>query len=196
MKSSARLGVLLALALAGPAEAQNLLSNPEFDTDLSDWTSPAPTAPTWDLTDIDGAPDSGSARVVNDLSASDTDQVVLEQCVPITPGTYQFSGNALIPQGQSRSGSVVLRILGYGDATDCTGGLFLTFGKLTEQVGSWSSIEDELSVTPGQLSGPAGSIEFIFAVRKTESGGEFSAFVDRAFFGRPPLIFADRFEQP
>lgn len=186
---------LLLLVLASPLQAQNLLDNPDFDSNLHHWTGPAGAA-TWHSSDLDDAPDSGSARLVNDQAGSETETVALVQCFPVTPGEYQYGGHALIPQGQAASGSVVVRILGYGASTDCSGGTFLISGRLASETGAWSPMAGEITISEDQLSGPAGSIEFEFAIRKTEAGGEFVAFVDAARFGRSPRIFTDRFASP
>lgn len=186
-------GVLLML-LSVPAAAQNLLTNPDFDTDLAGWTGSEVGSATWHGTDVDDAPDSGSARIVNDLADPQTEAVVMSQCIPIEPGEYQYGGHAFIPGGQAASGSVVMRVLGYSDTTNCTGGLFMVNGRLIDQTGDWSALAVDLSVSAGLLSGAAGSIEFELAIRKTEAGGELVAFADELFIALSPLIFSDRFE--
>lgn len=185
----------LLLVFAGPLQAENLLDNPDFDSNLNPWTGPAGAA-SWHATDIDGSPASGSARLVNDQAGSETETVALLQCFPVAPGEYQYGGHALIPPAQAASGSVVVRVRGYGASTDCSGGTFLISGRLASETGQWSPMSGEVTISEDQLSGANGSIEFEFAIRKTEAGGEFVAFVDAARFGRSPRIFADRFASP
>jgi|GEM_PF-3314803 len=195
MNLPARLAGLSLLVLAGPLHAQNLLDNPDFDINLHHWIGPAGAA-TWHSSDLDDAPDSGSARLVNDQAGSETETVALLQCFPVAPGEYQYGGHAFIPQAQAASGSVVVRVRGYGASTDCSGGTFLISGRLASETGQWSPMSGEITISEDQLSGPAGSIEFEFAIRKTEAGGEFVGFVDAARFGRSPRIFTDRFASP
>ncbi len=86
----AALLLLPILMTAGSAAAQppNILGNPDFDVDLSSWTSEGGTA-VWSPEDADGAPDSGSAQLDASLSFSS-----LYQCVDVGGGEpYQARVN-------------------------------------------------------------------------------------------------------
>src|SRR5215475_4218049 len=98
--------MLIAAAMPIRASAQNLLSNGDFDNDLSGWLFPDST-PTWSSFDIDGSPNSGSAHGVNAQAGADTALVMLSQCVPITlAGAYVAHASGYAATGQS-SGHLV-----------------------------------------------------------------------------------------
>jgi hypothetical protein len=62
MKRFVPIAALLVLA-AGPARAQNLLSNPDFDTDTSGWAEGNFSITLqWDSADVDMYPSSPPAR--------------------------------------------------------------------------------------------------------------------------------------
>ena len=57
---------LLAFFAASNAAAANLLTNPDFDEDLTGWGGVFVTA-TWEPFDVDGRTDSGSAKIVSSV---------------------------------------------------------------------------------------------------------------------------------
>ena len=59
--------------------AQNLLVNPDFDTDLAGWDGPA----VWDPADAFGSPSSGSATWINDYAGGGS--TIVRQCVALEP---------------------------------------------------------------------------------------------------------------
>jgi hypothetical protein len=118
-------GVLLLLTGQGaPASAQNLLTNPNFDSSLIGWqTGPVPgITVAWDGTlDADGSSSSGS--VLGSFSALQFIGLVpvVSQCVATTPGTtYLLGGEIFIPSGQDAFGSAFVSVLFYPSA-NCSG---------------------------------------------------------------------------
>ncbi|MGE0639924.1 MAG: hypothetical protein AB7G12_08165 [Thermoanaerobaculia bacterium] len=79
----------VAILLATPVAAQNLIPNPGFDTDLSGWTGgPA----VWSPEDQSGDPGSGSARV--DVP-SGVLFALFSSCIPLVPGDDVVFGAAV-----------------------------------------------------------------------------------------------------
>jgi hypothetical protein len=76
--------VVAALLFETSADAQNLLPNPHFDSDLAGWIETVPAATSWSST---GAEAPGFARFSSFHSQS---SAALRTCVPVTPGTYYW----------------------------------------------------------------------------------------------------------
>ncbi len=74
-------GLLTVLATA-PATAQNLLLNPGFDTDLSDWASGSQGVSSWDPADASDSDQSGSARLETSAEPGVT-VMDIHQCVNV-----------------------------------------------------------------------------------------------------------------
>lgn len=190
-------GTLFLLALVVPSASladDNLLANPGFDTDLSDWTLSGSPTPQWDSLDAEDSSSSGSAFLINSESTENSDVEYLSQCIDITPGVYRLSLDAFIPAGQSTNGEVVLRYVGYADP-GCTGNQWTVGGKILDAIGDWQREETLRSATTNQV-GSLGSLEFRVAIRKDEAGGNFEAYVDNAVLAPVDLIHSDRFEAP
>jgi hypothetical protein len=105
VKALARLAptVAVSLLLAGQAPAllaQNILTNPDFDSGLNGW-QPLPMV-FWDgSVDADGSPTSGSAKAsFSSGFPTAGDYPVISQCVPLTSGdSYALGGKVLIDDG-------------------------------------------------------------------------------------------------
>ena len=90
----------LLLLAQSRAAAQNLVTNPGFDTGLAGWGPTDPFSLTWDGTrDADGNPSSGSAQTHHGGGVLLTCFELLTQCInDITPGqAYEFGGKIFIP---------------------------------------------------------------------------------------------------
>jgi hypothetical protein len=132
----------LLLLAAGQATAQNLLTNPDFDTSLAGWQVIG--AASWDATlDADGSPASGSAKGVFDASTVTGLYGIVSQCVPLTIGdAYTVGGDVFISAGQTAPGSAFFIVIPF--PTDgCSGppppaGPFIETPPVTA-VGSWTS---------------------------------------------------------
>lgn len=178
---------------AGAASSQSLLVNSDFEADLTGWTIRSSPAPVWDTFDIDGSAMSGSAMIANVLAGANTEQITLSQCFDLPlPAQFEFGVSGYIPSGQSTTGSVIVRLNQHRDP-NCSGGLGGTSGQFVVQsptTDSWTGVLDtQILLTD------VDSILFEIAIRKTDSGGMFIAFVDAAVLGQQQLIFVDGFEE-
>ncbi len=76
-------GVLIVLRL--PLTAQNLLSNPGFDSDILNWDNPYNREAVWDSRDAGDSATSGSALLTN-TNGNGGSLPILEQCIEINEG--------------------------------------------------------------------------------------------------------------
>jgi hypothetical protein len=181
---------LLVLCTTVPSSialAQNLLTNPNFNQNISGWTAiPAGTA-TWDATDIDASPSSGSARVTNSGS-----QAQFQQCVAVSPGAkYDLIAHMRIPSGQAGTGAAFIAINYYASA-GCSGasrGSSSTSG--VSETGRW--LGDSLFARPS-INGDALSAMVSLVVTRT-TGSTFAAQFDSIQFG-PAGSFTQRLVIP
>ncbi len=121
------LTVAAAALLGAPAQAQNLLTNPDFDTDVSGWSagnasisiSHEPNQ------DVDGDINSGSARVNSSQESAGSSERpggAMIQCVNVDPSTiYDLRGWALVPAEETLNARPDLKIVWFTEA-DCDGG--------------------------------------------------------------------------
>ncbi len=115
------LAAVLLLASQAPASsAQNLLTNPDFDTSLSGWQAFSPAS--WDATLNDaGAAMSGSAKGVFNSPSADGFNLVVSQCVPLVVGlTYHIGGSIYISPGATATGGAFYDMILY-PTLDCSG---------------------------------------------------------------------------
>ena len=119
LAAASAMAVLLG-AQAAPLAAQNLLTNPGFDTSLNGWLVIGPA--TWDPTlDAAGNPGSGSAKAVFDAPTVTGVDGVIEQCVPLTVGaTYHMGGKIFIAAGNTAAGGAFYLLVPFPTA-DCSG---------------------------------------------------------------------------
>ncbi len=105
---------------AAPLAAQNLLTNPDFDTGIDGWQVIGPGS--WDPTlDAGGSPHSGSAKGVFNSQTSGGVDGVITQCVPLAVGTtYHLGGKVFIPPGNTATGSAGFLLIPFPTA-DCSG---------------------------------------------------------------------------
>ena len=91
----------LVLAAGSWSAAQNLLVNPDFDTDVAGWTTwGTEVSIVWNPEDAYGSPVSGSGEVINSYVGS-ASELRAFQCVSVTGGAlHQLRGKMLIPPGQ------------------------------------------------------------------------------------------------
>lgn len=183
-------------SIAQIANAQNVLANGDFDTDLSSWDTPVVT-PTWSSFDIDGSPDSGSAWFANTQSGASVRQIVISQCIPIAEtGAYIFGGAAYTPTGQTSTGYLVGGYAVDLQHADCSGGWSAVGGFFMSSLGQWT----HYATTGGFYQplmvpslNPSASILIQFSVEKTEADGSFGGYFDDAFLIRD-TVFMDGFD--
>ena len=111
----------LVLAVGSWSAAQNLLVNPDFDTDVAGWTTwGTDVSIVWNPEDAYGSPSSGSGEVINSYVGLASDLRAF-QCVSVTGGAvYQLRGKVLIPSGQPTLAGGLLIIWWYAEES-CQG---------------------------------------------------------------------------
>ncbi len=183
--------LLVAWLVGSGAWSENLVFNPDFDTDVSGWTAEAEVSIAWSANDASLDPSSGSAEVTNSVAGANNGRGV-NQCVDIAVvegAAYDFGGKALIPDAQARTGSaqVGLRWLA---GPGCAGS---TVGnqprRETGTLGTWVELSSTEQIAPAG----AASVLFLAFPSKVEAGGSLVAHFDDLYFRNTPL-FADGFE--
>lgn len=182
--------VLAAMFVAPVALGQNLASNPNFDTDVTEWAPFATASIVWNPLDADGAPASGSALVTN-LSTTAGDSTGARQCIGgITGGTvYRFAAEILVPGGQSETGRANLLVQWY-DQPGCSSGqvgMFLTPWVTDATPDVWHTSSDSAEAPSG-----AQSARLRLSVLKLEDSGALDAHFDKVVFKEQ--LFGDGFE--
>lgn len=184
MRAGSRVSTFLTLLLFAPVPvaAQNLLTNPDFDTDLSGWTSEVFWINgSFDAEDMAEPSASGSARVENSRSTGGGNG--LFQCVLADEGDFHdFSIWTRIPTGQAMTGEAALRLWWFGNTTcDFADPLDFQTSEITTPSASWTEIA-MLGV-----EAPAGtqSVRFDLGVSKDAAGGTFEAKFDAVYMPEP-----------
>lgn len=177
------------LLFASHADAQNLLANGDFDTDLSEWMVSGSPTPMWTPTDYAGNAGSGSALIGNADAAANVRLFPLRRCVVLTPGPYLLSAHGLIDSGQS-AGRLVLSY-SLRSNTDCSGGVYAGGGVFVQGDGSWRAEQIPLIA----MNLPANSLEIILGIEKDPAGGTLQGYFDGIEL-RDDRIFVDGFDGP
>lgn len=170
--------------LATGVSAQNLLINPDFDTDLAGWEGPA----VWDPADAFGSPSSGSATWINNFTAGGSSFV--RQCVELSPWIegYDVAAHVFIPSAQPGSGYTYITVAFYSDATCDT--FIVGFGS---QSAVAFDVWTPLNFTGWTPNGAAGAK--IAVTNQKTAPGDFQTFADSVYFARnPEMVFGDGFE--
>jgi hypothetical protein len=103
--------VLLVIAVS--ADAQNLVVNPNFGTDLSGWTVKTTGAATATFSTDTGSPDQGSVH----LTATNGETAQLNQCVSVTSGSVDLFARTYSVSAVSNAGAQVTAF----DQAGCVG---------------------------------------------------------------------------
>ncbi len=142
--------VLLTLLAASNAAAANLLTNSDFDEDLTGWSHVLVTA-TWDAFDRDDPDPSGSAKIVSSVphgGLGPLDSV----CVVVSGDTdYTVTGWSYIPADAVNTEFVIYIIPVYA-GFDCTDGLFFPQAIAGGNVGEWILTEKTFTTPVGANS--------------------------------------------
>jgi hypothetical protein len=118
----------LLLGRPAPAQSENLLVNPDFDHDLSGWTSSYPEGAVWNAVDAAGDPASGSALLSRNAL------LLTAAGIPVVAGDrYRLAGHTLFGRHDTAGGGF-FRVRWHGPA--CQGLLREDiFGRLLGQSG-------------------------------------------------------------
>lgn len=144
MKRGMLTGVACILLSSGAAQSQNLVTNGDFDEDLSGWEvlGPAPgimgtTGASHEPVDALDVPNSGSALIEWDLT-DPLGMVPNPQLIFRTCNATALEGGTLIPGGWAGeglsvdAGSAFVRFCTFRDTMDCTGGSSCGSGEVVE----------------------------------------------------------------
>lgn len=182
MRTTTRLVLMTVfmVSLAIAASAQNLLSNPNFNTSLASWNVPQPYENAgWEDRDANGSPSSGLADLENEFQQPGTQGGgSIDQCVPISGGaSYDFGAKAQIPSGQDRTGYAQVQVAFYS-AGGC-GGSFLSLVSTDRfsSIGAWGTLSRSAVAAPAN----AISANFVLAHFKDQAGGSFDTEFDDAY---------------
>ena len=185
-------GIFIAIFFACPlASAQNMLTNGNFNTDVSGWSDRSYITLLWSADDVNASPSSGSAEVIN-AHPNAAVGAGISQCstFPVTPGeAYLFRGDVLIPSGQTISGSATIGTY-WTDGPDCTGvrvGIQPRSG--TSTTGAWVHLESGWEIADVD----AVSVVFLAFSTKADAGGTLVAKFDELYLV-PEVVLTDGFE--
>ena len=181
--SFAVVSVIVVLASTG-ASAQNLLVNPDFDTDVVGWSGLG----IWDPMDAFGSPTSGSATWTNTWASGGA--LYFTQCVEISAffEGYDISGYIYIPAGQAGGGHSYINAVFYSDSA-CADVINGYSTPTYSGFDTWQLVN-----LSGWMPGGSASARIGIANIKSQTG-DFQIFHDAIFFGpNPAMIFGDGFE--
>jgi hypothetical protein len=176
-----RLLSLLALLLAAPVGAANLLQNPSFQTNLSGWSTPFDSMAVWDGS---GRAAPGSAHATSTyVQGNAVPEAGIYQCVPVIPGrSYAFGASFFVPSNVAAEQQIaaVLIVNWYSDAS-CGGGF------VDQTIYGLQVLRDTWFDSQRNAAAPAGSNSAYFAV---SASGSFNgptiqpieAYIDDAYF--------------
>ena len=173
---------LVLAAVGGTAAAQNLLVNPNFDSNVAGWSFTTPGTFTWDSSlDAGSNPLSGSGRLDNTSPATNGTSFAA-QCVAVTGGsTYDFLAKIRIPSGQSQTGHANV-VVNFYDGASCGGsnvGGTASPIVLSTTTDTWVQSQVLAFAAPGT----AVSAQVNLWVDKVEANGSFVVNFDDAAFG-------------
>ena len=157
--------------------SQNLVGNPDFDTDLMDWApSGWPGSVTWNAADFVGSPSSGSAELTASHPLAGGLQY-LGRCVAVSGGaSYDLGARFFIPSGQAIAGTANLQVQWHTDAT-CTAFFSnQSFGAVTT-LDAWRHSGATGVVAPASAQG----VIVFLNITKTDAGGSFVARGDGVY---------------
>jgi hypothetical protein len=178
--------ILAATAAALPGAAQNLVVNPNFDTDTTSWTGPG----VWDTLDVDASPTSGSATYIN-ASAGTAGFAFASQCITVDPAAvgYDLAARTYVPSGQAGSGVARVDVVWFTDAL-CTD--YLTYSEFPPP-----GLFDTWEQAGGPSFRPSTALSArVSAVNQKYGVGSFQVFVDAVSLqpNLSSMIFGDGFD--
>jgi len=168
--------------MATQAFGANLVLNPNFDTDVSDWTNQG--LGTFTFSGSDGSPSPGSARLV--AQDATTPAAAASDCILIDAEPH-IDFSALV---KGNAGSGLLIANAFSD-TNCTNSLNdgPLFGVDTSHIGTWVA----LSANDQTLPSGTKSVHIIIYADVNPGGAPSDISVDTVYFG-PDVVFANGFE--
>ncbi len=179
-------GVVAVLALGlGPAQAraQNLLANPDFDTDMAGWTVENAT---WSYLSTGGWPAgvfTPGAVVGSNVGTVAGGLIALSQCVPVAASTtYVVSAQTFVPTGQVGSGQAYVKVTLY-TTSNCAAGTIssqVTTPAISTPGTSWQRSSATFTTEAVVHSARLGLV-----VQTPQANGTFDTRFDAVYLGRP-----------
>jgi hypothetical protein len=183
MRATRISGLALALGCAAAVlGAQNLLTNPDFDFEVTPWVVGCGTTPVWTGLDEAGCPGSGSAHQLSGSCQGFTGAGV-GQCVAAGGLTTLHTSARMRP-----TAGVAGVVVSFYSNPDCTAPadsseLSNTFAA----TGDWLSVDFSVGV-------PAGTQSLLVGFGALVAGGSLELDVDSGYAGARPRIFHDDLE--
>jgi hypothetical protein len=179
---------LLIILAVVPAAGQELITNGDFDTDLSNWFHTPETLGSsiaWDPMDVDGFATSGSARVGLDPAAAGN-SFSMNQCVEVSEALLYEVGAWVFLPSTAPLGETFVRVQWY-DAPACDGN-FLGSTDITtfEIVDVWLDVSD-VDIAP--LTGAQSARLFLTMIEDGSSSDHHVAYWDDVHFVPEPSGF-------
>jgi hypothetical protein len=177
MRTTSRLGIVLLLAAASAAQAENALLNPRFDFDLAGWNQTDPANTSWSTDDSNGAINSGSVRI----DSAGPVGAAINQCILVVGGQpYDIQVNAKVETHGQTFAKVGIQVF-WRTGADCeneVGGI-QPFS-LTGVTGEWQ----HLAVASAAPASATHALVQLVAVRFMGSeGSSITGWLDDAFVG-------------
>ena len=184
MKTVVSLATALLLVTLSAAGTENLVVNPEFDTDLDGWS---PYGGTWSPEDWQASPTSGSAT--RTLATGGASVPIADQCVDLAGAPafeYTLSAQVYMPSGQTGTGSAHLSV-GWFSSPGCITQIGGDDSPQVSTTGDWLE-------TVGRYQPPTGAVSLHLGVYLwTQTSGGFQAYTDHVVLISSG-IFTDGFE--
>jgi hypothetical protein len=182
---------LLSFGPATPCMSQNLLLNPDFDSDVSNWVPRSDVSIEWNPLDAGGSTSSGSGEVTNSFVGISS-QLRVYQCVNgiSEQQLYEFRGKIFLPSGQPTLRQGIAAIWWRSDP-NCYGSISTS---VTPIVGG--PFDTWIEMSTGLVVSPTGaqSAYISLGVHQNAPGGSVSALFDELVFHGWAPIFIDGFE--
>lgn len=181
---------LMASLVSSLVLGQNLVTNSDFDADVTGWTTGSTATIVWHPLDADGNPLSGSAVVTN-LSTTPGDSSGARQCIEGIVGGefYRAGAEILVPSGQSETGRANVLIQWYvvpGCSSQLGSSSTPWIDDLTPDV--WLNTANTFAAPPGVQAA-----RLRLSVEKDQDSGILDAHFDGVEFAKEQL-FSDGFE--
>jgi hypothetical protein len=158
---------------------QSLVGNPDFDSNVDQWTAEAGASLTWDSGDALGKAGSGSALLstASGMAAgSGSGAVAASQCLSVTSGNIVAAyANAFVEADQSPSGVASVEVY-FFDAAGCAGTATIYFSTpqpLDAAAGTWLTLKSGLTAPKGTHS-----VQVRLAIAKQPQAASFRARFD------------------
>lgn len=180
------LPILFSILISAPAFAQNLIDNPNFDTDLSDWN---PDSLQWIVDDAGGPSGPGCAEISTDFNNGGIKHSGSTK-VPVSENTEYFMSGWAKMDIESLADGAAMFARWYDPDGFIMGTSTFFVLKVSEWDGQWHEVTGTVFIPPGAVEASV----HIGVAAPSSGVGESRARWDSMYFGLHPLILSDGFE--